>query len=89
MSTLSRPKNIRVSDRATLFNLLIGLNGYTISTGVISHELNSEDIVAVPLKVDERITVGYITHKNVTNSTLANIYIQYLKESIAEEQSQL
>ena len=89
LSTLSRPKNIRVSDRATLFNLLIGLNGYTISTGVISHELNSEDIVAVPLKVDERITIGYITHKNVTNSTLANVYIQYLKESIAEEQSQL
>ena len=89
LSTLSRPKNIRVSDRATLFNLLIGLNGYTISTGVISHELNSEDIVAIPLKVDERITVGYITHKNVKNSTLANAYIQYLKESIAEEQSQL
>ena len=89
LSTLSRPKNIRVSDRATLFNLLIGLNGYTISTGVISHELNSEDIVAVPLKVDERITIGYITHKNVPNSTLANIYIQYLKETIAEEQTYL
>ncbi|MDL4840227.1 LysR family transcriptional regulator [Aquibacillus rhizosphaerae] len=86
LSTISRPKNIRVSDRATLFNLLIGLNGYTISTGVISYELNDDDIVAVPLKVDERITVGYITHKNVTNSPLANIYIQYLKETIAEEQ---
>ncbi|MGJ9458736.1 LysR family transcriptional regulator [Oceanobacillus sp. CF4.6] len=88
LSTLSRPKNIRVSDRATLFNLLIGLNGYTISTGVISQELN-HDIIAVPLKVDERITVGYITHKNVTNSTLANIYIDYLKETIAEERSRL
>jgi DNA-binding transcriptional LysR family regulator len=88
LSTLSRPKNIRVSDRATLFNLLIGLNGYTISTGVISRELN-RDIIAVPLQVDERITVGYITHKHVTNSTLANIYIQYLKESIADEQSHL
>ncbi|RPJ97822.1 LysR family transcriptional regulator [Priestia endophytica] len=88
LSTLSRPKSIRVSDRATLFNLLIGLNGYTISTGVISRELN-RDIIAVPLKVDERITVGYITHKHVTDSKLANIYIQYLKESIAEEQSPL
>jgi hypothetical protein len=74
-----------VTDRATLFNLLIGLNGYTISTGVISHKLNSKDIVAVPLLVDERINVGYITHKNVTNSKLANIYIQYLNESIEEE----
>ena len=89
LSTLSRPKNIRVSDRATLFNLLIGLNGYTISTGVISHKLNSKDIIAVPLKVEERINVGYITHKNVTNSTLATIYIQYLKETIEEELLQL
>ncbi|MDI7743584.1 LysR family transcriptional regulator [Lysinibacillus fusiformis] len=85
LSTLSRPKNIRVTDRATLFNLLIGLNGYTISTGVISHKLNSKDIIAIPLKVDEQIHVGYITHKNVSNSTLANTYIQYLKESIDEE----
>ena len=89
LSTISRPKNITVSDRATLFNLLIGLNGYTISTGVISHKLNSKEIVAVPLQVDERITVGYITHKNVKNSPLANIYIEYLKETIAEEQAQL
>ncbi len=84
LSTLSRPKNIKVSDRATLFNLLIGLNGYTISTGVISHKLNSKDIIAVPLKVDERIHVGYITHKHVTNSRLAEIYIDYLRESIDE-----
>ena len=89
LSTISRPKNITVSDRATLFNLLIGLNGYTISTGVISHKLNSKDIVAVPLLVDERITVGYITHKNVKNSPLANIYIEYLKASIEEEQNKV
>ncbi|WP_138416010.1 LysR family transcriptional regulator [Aquibacillus sediminis] len=89
LSTYSRPKNIKVSDRATLFNLLIGLNGYTISTGVISSELNGSDIVSVPLKVEERMTVGYITHKHVTNSPLATIYIQYLHESIAEEQALL
>ncbi|MBD3107405.1 LysR family transcriptional regulator [Bacillus sp. AGMB 02131] len=89
LSTISRPKNITVSDRATLFNLLIGLNGYTISTGVISHKLNSKDIVAIPLLVDERITVGYITHKNVKNSPLANIYIEYLKASIEEERSKV
>ncbi len=58
LSTISRRKNIRVSDRATLFNLLIGLNGYTISTGVISYDINDDDIVAVPLKVNESITVG-------------------------------
>ena len=86
LSTLSRPKNIRVSDRATLFNLLIGLNGYTISTGVISRELNN-DIVAVPLKVDEQMEVGYITLKNGPLSKLGTMYIEYLRETIKEEQA--
>ncbi|UOQ83754.1 LysR family transcriptional regulator [Gracilibacillus salinarum] len=86
LSTLSRPKNIKVSDRATLFNLVIGLNGYTISTGVISHELNN-DIVAIPLRLEERMNVGYITHKDVPISQLAHTYIQYVKETIAEEGS--
>ena len=86
LSTLSRPKNIRVSDRATLFNLLIGLNGYTISTGVISRELNN-DIVAVPLMVDEQMEVGYITLKNGSLSRLGTMYIDYLRETIKEEQS--
>ena len=43
-------KNIRVRDRATLFNLLIGLNGYTICSGVIDENLNGENIIAVPLR---------------------------------------
>lgn len=85
LSTVSRPKNIRVSDRATLFNLLIGVNGYTISTGVICYDINDDDIIAVPLEVDERMTVGFITHKHVTMSPLASIYIQHLKDTIAHE----
>ena len=49
-STTERAKNIRVRNRATLYNLLIGLNGYTVCSGVIDEELNGANIVAVPLK---------------------------------------
>ncbi|MDF2588946.1 MAG: transcriptional regulator, LysR family [Anaerocolumna sp.] len=79
LSTLSHKKSIKVSDRATLFNLLIGLNGYTISTGIISAELNGSDIIAVPLNVNEEINVGYIVHKSITLSNLGEIYISALK----------
>ena len=82
LSTLSHKKRIRVSDRATLFNLLIGLNGYTISTGIISSELNGDDIIAVPLDIDEEITVGWISHKNITLSQLAKSYINALNEIV-------
>lgn len=80
LSTFEHKKKITVSDRATLFNLLIGLNGFTISTGIIDVELNGSDIIAVPLDVNETIRVGFITHKNTTLNKLGKIYIEALKE---------
>ena len=73
------PKNIKVRDRATLFNLLIGLDGYTICSGVISHELNGPEIISKPLDSDERMTVGVLTRKGVTLSRYANAYIDSIK----------
>lgn len=84
LSTLDRKKNIKVRDRATLFNLVIGLNGYTVSTGVISKELNGENIIAKPLAADEKIRVGIITQKNMLLSRYGKEYIHLLKEQVAE-----
>lgn len=78
-STLIHKKNIKVSDRATLFNLLIGLDGYTISTGILTEDLNGNTIVSVPLDLDEKITVGFIVHKNVTLSRPGAVYLDKLK----------
>ena len=82
LSTLDRRKNIRVRDRATLFNLVIGLNGYTVCSGVISHELNGENIIAVPLAVDECMTVGTIMRKNTAPSRYGRAYLEALTRHI-------
>lgn len=84
LSTLDRNKNIKVRDRATLFNLVIGLNGYTVSTGVISKELNGENIIAKPLKVDEYMRVGIIKQKNMPLSRYGLAYIEALKTHVFE-----
>ncbi len=84
LSTLPHRKSIHVSDRATIFNLMIGLNGYTISTGVISADLNGDGIVAVPLRVEETITVGWIAHKKVTLSKLAELFVQELQKAVKD-----
>ncbi|WP_219839232.1 LysR family transcriptional regulator [Paenibacillus sp. R14(2021)] len=84
LSTLSHQKSIRVNDRATLFNLLIGLNGYTISTGVLSADLNGNEIIPVPLASDETIHVGWICHRNAALSKLALEYVEALRLTIAE-----
>ncbi len=85
LSTLSHKKSIRVHDRATLFNLLIGLNGYTISTGVLSSDLNGNEIIPVPLECEETINIGWISHKNASLSKLGTAYIQALERAIAYE----
>jgi len=61
--------------------LLIGLNGFTISTGIISETLNGKDIVAVPLNINKNIRVGIITYKGMTLSRLGEIYVNALKHS--------
>ena len=76
------PRNIQVRDRATLFNLLIGLNGYTICSGIISHELNGPEIIARPLDCDEHMTVGVLTRKNMMISRYAAAYIEALKKHV-------
>lgn len=84
LSTAPHKKTIHVSDRATLFNLLIGLNGYTICTGVLSRDLNGENIVSVPLETDERMRVGWIVSEKAQLSAVALAYIAELKRLIAE-----
>lgn len=79
-SNIERPKNIRVRDRATLFNLLIGLNGYTVCSGIIDQKLNGEDIIAVPLDEKSHMKIGYITHRKGVLSPLGTAYIQKLKK---------
>lgn len=85
LSTVSHRKNIRVNDRATIFNCLIGLDGYTISTGILSAELNGTDIVSVPLQVDEHMTVGWIAHRKLTPSHLASCYLEELEAILSKE----
>lgn len=82
LSTLDRKKNIKVRDRATLFNLVIGLNGYTVSSGVISKELNGENIIARPLLVDEYMRIGTITQKNMPLSRYGTAYMEALQRHI-------
>ena len=83
-----RKKNIRVRDRATLFNLLIGLNGYTVSSGVIDEELNGKDIVAVPLNEEGEMHIGYVLHEKCVLSRLGKIYIEALKKYAVEVKKQ-
>ena len=83
LSTADYPRTIKATDRATMLNLMVGLNGYTLCSGVISEELNGSDYVAVPFRADEdavgrRMEIGYLTKKNMILSSMAQLYVQEL-----------
>lgn len=88
-STVESPKNIIVSDRATLFNLLIGLNGYTISSGILSSDLNGDNIVSIPLISDEIMEIGYIYNTSKRINPISGRYIEHLNSYIEHYQSRI
>lgn len=82
------PRMIRATDRATMLNLMVGLNGYTLCSGVICEELNGSDFTSVPFAPDdnhpgETMKVGYITKKNLLLSKVGKIYIEELKRTLS------
>lgn len=82
LSTRSAKQDIRVSDRATIFNLMIGLGGYTISTGIISDDLDPS-IVAVPLEVDEHIEIGWISQSSISLTGQAERFVAEMRDVVA------
>ena len=78
LSTMEHKKSIKVSDRATIFNLMVGLNGYTISSGIISSELNDDKIVAIPLAIEDELEIGYLKHHQMELSSVAHIFLELL-----------
>lgn len=80
LSTYDYKQIIKANDRATMLNLMVGLNGFTLCSGIICEELNGEDYAAVLLKTDEVMTIGYIVRKGVPISMIGKEYLAELAE---------
>ncbi|MDD7740860.1 MAG: LysR family transcriptional regulator [Fusicatenibacter sp.] len=80
LSTYEYKRIIKANDRATMLNLMVGLNGYTLCSGIICEELNGSDYVAVPLQGDENMMIGYISRKGMSISPLGVRYLEELKK---------
>lgn len=81
-------QTIKACDRATMLNLMVGLNGYTLCSGIICSELNGSDYVVVPFEADEEncnsiMEIGYITKKHSILSEIGEIYINEVKKYLS------
>ncbi|EFG27108.2 LysR family transcriptional regulator [Scardovia inopinata] len=75
-------KKINVSDRATIFNFIVGLNGYTICTGINNEDLDSEKITVVPLDSPEDMILGWIGSERTNLSHAAQDYLSKLRQVV-------
>ena len=80
MSTHPYKQFIRASDRATMQNLMVGLNGYTLCSGIICEDLNGGEYCAVRLDTDETMMIGYITRKSMVLSEIGRKYLQEISK---------
>lgn len=80
LSTYQYKRVIKADDRATLLNLMVGLNGFTLCSGIICEELNGSDYCAVKLKSDERMSIGYIARKGTVISNIGQKYLQEIEK---------
>ena len=76
LSTYDYKQFIKANDRATMHNLMVGLNGYTLCSGILCEKLNGSEFCAVKLKSDERMTIGYLVRKGVAISPLGKKYLE-------------
>ncbi len=88
LSTAEYPRTIKANDRATMLNLMVGLNGYTLCSGIICEELNGTDYIAVPFEAEDgvigsRMEIGYIVKKDMIRSKVAELYVREIKNYLS------
>ncbi len=81
LGTREYSRTILANDRATMLNLMIGLNGYTLCSGIICEELNGKDYLAIPFQADHTsetgiMEIGYITKAKMPLSSIGRLYVE-------------
>ena len=79
LSTYDYKRIIKANDRATLLNLMVGLNAYTLCSGIVCEELNGDEYCAIPLDSEEEMMIGYISRKGVPLSRLGKMYLEEIE----------
>lgn len=92
LSTKEYIRTIKANDRATMLNLMVGLNGYTLCSGIICEELNGDSYLAIPFETDspeesDVMEIGYITKQNMALSAIGRRYIEEIRRYLGTEET--
>ena len=79
-STYEYKRLIKANDRATLLNMMKGLNAYTLCSGIVCEELNGSEYLTVPLLETEKMRIGYLKRKGAKLSHIGELYVKELQK---------
>lgn len=88
LSTLNHDRSIKVTDKGSIIDLMVGTDGYTISSGICPSYLRGEEIISIPLNVDEEIRIGVITHRDYKPTALGEEYLSILHRVVGDLRAQ-
>ncbi len=78
---INSSKNVRITDRATLMNMLFITECYTIGTGTMNYsKLSGGNILSVPLDTSGEYIIGYIVRRDKNLSTLVRKFVDELAQ---------
>lgn len=79
MADYSFDKMIKSDDRATTMEIIAELGGYSVGSGMLSKEYSIlQGLVAIKMKEEDPLTIGYITRKGSVLSQYGEEYINEL-----------
>ena len=77
-----RAKSIACTDRASLSELIVALNGYTVTSGILVGISDGSALTTVPLETDVKLHLGYITRKDAELSEAAQLFVGKLEKNL-------
>lgn len=79
-------KTVKATDRATIMNLMAGLNGYTLCSSIFSDDLSGGQFIMIPYKTENNsentMTIGCITKKNWELSSMGQQFLDEIHNEL-------
>lgn len=76
------PRQVEVSDRASLMNVLLSTDGYVLGTGIMPSTLNMGRIISIPFDSTDHYLLGYILRSDRKTSELTQTFLQMLHTAL-------
>ena len=82
LSEVPRAKKVACTDRASLTELIMAINGYTVTSGILVGITDGSALTTIPLETDVVLHLGYLSADDRELSVMAERFVTHLQRSL-------